>query len=186
MRNFFTVSLITFVFSSSLWIIWAFFVLEIEGSPNWLGSSFYLPHAARVLCFVYFGWKAVPALFLAELWGPDFNILVPSSLINIFPSLLSVLSVPMALQTLHMFDFSLGNTQESPLNKRNYKHIALITLISAFYNSLLVNFSVSIFLLSAPVGIDRVIRFFVGDILGTATVLILLALMLNPIFRTKS
>ena len=70
-----------------------------------MGSLFYLPHAARVVCVVYFGWRALPALFLAELWGPDFNILEPSSLINIFPSLLSVLSVPMALQTLHMFDF---------------------------------------------------------------------------------
>ena len=186
MKNFLTVSLTTYVLSSSLWIIWSFFILQFEASPHWMGSLFYLPHAARVVCVVYFGWRALPALFLAELWGPDFNILEPSSLINIFPSLLSVLSVPMALQTLHMFDFSLGNTQESPLNKRNYKHIALITLISAFYNSLLVNFSVSTFLLSAPVGIDRVIRFFVGDILGTATVLILLALMLNPIFRTKS
>jgi hypothetical protein len=150
-------------------------------------EAYFIYHTQQGLSVLFiFGWRALPALFLAELWGPDFNILVPSSLINIFPSLLSVLSVPMALQTLHMFDFSLGNTQESPLNKRNYKHIALITLISAFYNSLLVNFSVSTFLLSAPVGIDRVIRFFVGDILGTATVLILLALMLNPIFRTKS
>ena len=49
--------------------------MQIEGNPNWLGSLFYLPHAARVLCIVYFGWKAIPALFLAELWGPDFSIL---------------------------------------------------------------------------------------------------------------
>ena len=152
-----------------------------------MGSLFYLPHAARVVCVVYFGWRALPALFLAELWGPDFNILVLSSLINIFPSLLSVLSVPMALQTLHMFDFSLGNTQESPLNKRNYKHIALITLVSAIYNSLLVNLAVNNLSLSTTaVGIDQVIRFFIGDILGTAIVLVTLAFILNPILRTKS
>ena len=70
MKNFFTLSLTSFVFSSALWIIWYFFVVQIEGNPNWLGSLFYLPHAARVLCIVYFGWRAIPALFLAELVVP--------------------------------------------------------------------------------------------------------------------
>ena len=100
--------------------------------------------------------------------------------------MVSVLSVPLALQTLNLFDFHLGNTKESPLNKRNYKHIALITLVSAIYNSLLVNLAVNnLSLSSSQVGIDQVIRFFIGDILGTAVVLIILAFMLNPIFRIK-
>jgi uncharacterized membrane-anchored protein YitT (DUF2179 family) len=73
------------------------------------------------------------------------------------------------------------------LNKRNYKHIALITLVSAIYNSLLVNLAVNNLSLSTTaVGIDQVIRFFIGDILGTAIVLVTLAFMLNPILRTKS
>lgn len=187
MKNFLTVSLTTYVFSSALWIIWSFFILNFEASPNWLGSFFYLPHAARVLCVVYFGWRAIPALFLAELWGPNFDILIPATLINIVPTILSILSVPLALQTLNMFDFHLGNTKASPLNKRNYKHIALITLVSAIYNSLLVNLAVNNLSLSTTaVGIDQVIRFFIGDILGTAIVLVTLAFMLNPILRTKS
>lgn len=187
MKNFLTVSLTTFVFSSALWIIWSFFILNFEASPNWLGSFFYLPHAARVVCIVYFGWRAVPALFLAELWGPYFDIFVISTYINLVPTVLSVLSVPLALQTLNIFDFHLGNTKASPLNKRNYKHIALITLVSAIYNSLLVNLAVSnLELSSQEVGIDQVIRFFIGDILGTAVVLCTLAFMLNPILRNKS
>jgi hypothetical protein len=186
LKHFLTISLTSFVFSSALWIIWSYFILNFEDSPNWSGSFFYLPHAARVLCIVFFGWRAIPALFFAELWGPSFNILIPSSLINILPSMVSVLSVPLALQTLNLFDFHLGNTKESPLNKRNYKHIALITLVSAIYNSLLVNLAVNnLSLSSSQVGIDQVIRFFIGDILGTAVVLIILAFMLNPIFRIK-
>jgi hypothetical protein len=187
LKNFLTVSLTTFVFSSALWIIWSFFILNFEGSPNWLGSFFYLPHAARVVCIVYFGWRAIPALFFAELWGPSFDIFVLSSFVNIVPSILSVLSVPLALQTLSVFDFHLGNTKESPLNKRNYKHIALITLISAMYNALLVNLAVSnLSLSSREVVIDQVLRFFIGDILGTAVVLVTLAFMLNPILRKQS
>ena len=186
MKNFFTVSLTSFVFSSALWIIWSFFVVQIEGNPNWLGSVFYLPHAARILCIVYFGWKAIPALFLAELWGPDFSIFDLESLINVIPSLISVLSVPLALQTLDWFGFPLGNTSASPLNKRNYKHIALITMISAIYNSLFVNLMLTKFSMSSQeIGIDQIVRFFVGDMLGTTIVLMVLAMILNPIINSQ-
>lgn len=186
MKNFFTVSLTSFVFSSALWIIWSFFVVQIEGNPNWLGSVFYLPHAARILCIVYFGWKAIPALFLAELWGPDFSIFDLESLINVIPALISVLSVPLALQTLDWFGFPLGNTSASPLNKRNYKHIALITMISAIYNSLFVNLMLTKFSMSSQeIGIDQIVRFFVGDMLGTTIVLMVLAMILNPIINSQ-
>ena len=186
MKNFFTLSLTTFVFSSALWIIWSFFVVQIEGNPNWLGSLFYLPHAARVLCIVYFGWKAIPALFLAELWGPSFSILDIESLINVIPGLLSVLSVPLALQTLHWFGFPLGSTSKSPLNKRNYKHIALITMISAIYNSLLVNLMLTKFSMSSSeIGIDQIVRFFLGDMMGTTIVLVFLVMSLRPMFNSK-
>ena len=152
----------------------------------WLGSLFYIPHAARVLCVVYFGWKAIPALFLAELWGPHFSLLDIESLIKVIPGLLSVLSVPLALQTLHWFGFPLGNTSESPLNKRNYKHIALITMISAIYNSLLVNLALTKFSISSSeIAIDQIVRFFVGDMLGTAIVLMILVMSLRPILNSQ-
>ncbi|MDB9967295.1 hypothetical protein OAE17_01270 [Gammaproteobacteria bacterium] len=186
MKIFFTLSLTSFVFSSALWIIWYFFVVQIEGNPNWLGSLFYLPHAARVLCIVYFGWRAIPALFLAELWGPQFSILDIESLINLIPGLLSVLSVPLSLQTLHWFDFPLGNTAGSPLNKSNFKHIALITMISAIYNSLLVNLVLTKFSMSSSViGIDQIVRFFIGDMLGTIIVLVFLVFSLRPLLNSK-
>ena len=186
MKNFFTLSLTSFAFSSALWIIWYFFVVQIEGNPNWLGSLFYLPHAARVLCIVYFGPKAIPALFLAELWGPTFRLMDIESLINVIPGLLSVLSVPLALQTLHWFGFPLGNTSGSPLNKRNYKHIALITMISAIYNSLLVNLMLTKFSMSASlIGIDQIVRFFIGDMLGTTIVLVFLIICLRPILNSQ-
>ena len=186
MKNFFTLSLTSFVFSSALWIIWYYFVVQIEGNPNWLGSLFYLPHAARVLCIVYFGWKAIPALFLAELWGPTFRLMDIDSLINVIPGLLSVLSVPLALQTLHWLGFTLGNTSGSPLNKRNYKHIALITMISAIYNSLIVNLMLTRFSMSSSeIGIDQIVRFFVGDMLGTTIVLMFLVISLRPLLNSK-
>ena len=108
------------------------------------------------------------------------------SLINVIPGLLSVLSVPLALQTLHWLGFTLGNTSGSPLNKRNYKHIALITMISAIYNSLMVNLLLTKFSMgSSEIGVDQIVRFFVGDMLGTTIVLVFLVLSLRPLLDSR-
>ena len=60
------------MFSSVLWIIWHFLdthVLFIAGE----GGLFYLPHAARVLCIVYFGYKAIIDLRIHQNYIPKHN-----------------------------------------------------------------------------------------------------------------
>ena len=185
MKNFLSISLTSFLFSSVLWVLWHFIdthVLFLAGK----GGLFYLPHAARVICVVYFGWKAIPALYLGELIGPyvinpgmyPFSILMPS--------FISVISVPLSLALLNLLGFSLGQTRASPLNKRNYKHILLITIISAGFNALLVNLYLSRNNLSfsnATTDIEQVSAFLIGDILGATIVLILLSYLLKPVLR---
>jgi hypothetical protein len=188
LKNFLTVSVTTFLFSSVLWIIWAFFLLQGDDSYQWLAPLLYYPHAARVLCIVYFGYRAIPALFLAEIWGPLFFFPESFNFYPYIPSLISVMSVPAAIITLEFFDFKLGNTQDSLLNKTNYKHVALITVISAFYNGLIKNLSLSVFEVNYQnhlVDIMQVCRFLIGDILGTTVVLILLAVILRPTLRSN-
>ena len=185
MKNFFIVSVTSFVFSSVLWILWHFIdthILFFAGE----GVFFYLPHAARVLCIVYFGYKAIPGLYLAELFGP--YVIEPG--FYTFPiyitSLISVMSVPLTLSMLNSLGFTLGHTISSPLNRRNYKHIFLITFISAGFNSLLVNLYLSRNNLSyanAITDIDQVLSFFIGDIFGTVLVFIFLGLLLKPILK---
>lgn len=148
------------------------------------GSLYYLPHAARVLCVIYFGYKAIPSLYLAELSGP--YLLVPSmySFDIYLPSLISVLSVPLTIQVLRLLSFKLGDTASSPLNKRNYKHIYLITFISAGFNSILVNLYLSRNELNFPgliTNIEQVSSFFMGDIIGTVIVFVSLTYLLKPI-----
>ena len=73
------------------------------------------------------------------------------------------MSVPLSLLMLNSLGFTLGHTISSPLNRRNYKHIFLITFISAGFNSLLVNLYLSRNNLSFPnsiTDIDQVFRFF--------------------------
>ena len=189
MKNFLTVSVTTFLFSSILWVLWAFFLLEGDDNFKQLGPLLYYPHAARVLCIVYFGYKAIPALFLAEIWGP--LLLFPEAF-NFYPyvpSIISVMSVPAAIFTLEFFDFKLGSTRDSPLNKTNYKHVALITVISAFYNALFKNLSLSLFEVNYQnhlVDILQVCQFLIGDIVGTTVVVILLVIILRPILQANN
>ena len=187
MKNFLTLSVTSFVFSTVLWVLWHFVdthVLFLAGK----GGFFYLPHAARVLCVVYFGYKAIPGLYLGELVGP--YVLDPDlyTFSTLLPSLISVMSVPFALAMLNSLGFTLGETMSSPLNRRNYKHIFLITFISAGFNALLVNLYMSRNNLSFPntiTDIEQVYRFFVGDLLGTVFVFIFLAMLLIPVLRQE-
>ena len=186
MKNLLLISLTAFVFSSVLWIIWSFFSVQSGIIPNWIGSLLYLPHAARLLMVVYFGWRSIPGLYLAELWGPYYLAEDAYNFALWIPSAISVLSVPAALIVLRFFGFPLGTTIQSPLNKRNYKHIGLITMISAFFNALMVNVYLSQIhanFEAVEADINQVLRFFIGDMLGVLVIFIFLAIFLKPILR---
>lgn len=183
LKNFLTLSVTTYLFGITLWVLWYF----VDQNVPFLigeGSWYYLPHAARVLCVVYFGYKAIPSLYLAELSGPYLLVPFMYSFDTYLSSLISVLSVPLSIQVLRLLSFTLGDTASSPLNKRNYKHIYLITFISAGFNAILVNLYLSRNELNFPgliTDIEQVSRFFVGDIIGTVLVFVSLSYILKPI-----
>jgi hypothetical protein len=59
-------------------------------------------------------------------------------------------------------------------------------MISAIYNSLLVNLMLTRFSMSSSeIGIDQIVRFFLGDMMGTTIVLAILVVSLRPIFNPK-
>jgi len=184
MKYFASVSATSFSFSFTLWVIWSYFIMQANLNPSWDGSLIYLPHAARVLCVVYFGYKSIPALYLAEICGPLLFFSTIPDLQMLFLAMLSVLSVPFALFILSLMGFSLGNTRHSPLNKRYYRHIALIVMISAIFNALGVNLFLSQFdvnYFGKVADVVQVARFFIGDILGAATIITILSVTLRPL-----
>ena len=184
MKYFASVSATSFTFSFAMWVIWSYFIMQANLNPSWDGSLIYLPHAARVLCVVYFGYKSIPALYLAEICGPLFFYSTIPDLQMLFLAMLSVLSVPFALFILSLMGFSLGNTRQSPLNKRYYRHIALIVMISAMFNALGVNLFLSQFdvnYFGKVADVVQVARFFIGDMLGAATIIIILSITLKPL-----
>ena len=59
-------------------------------------------------------------------------------------------------------------------------------MISAIYNSLSVNLMLTKFSMSSSeIGIDQIVRFFVGDMLGTIIVLAFLVLSLRPLLNSQ-
>ena len=59
-------------------------------------------------------------------------------------------------------------------------------MISAIYNSLLVNLVLTKFSMgSSEIGVDQIVRFFIGDMLGTTIVLAFLVLSLRPLLNSK-
>jgi hypothetical protein len=59
-------------------------------------------------------------------------------------------------------------------------------MISAIYNSLIVNLMLTRFSMSSSeIGIDQIVRFFVGDMLGTTIVLMFLVISLRPLLNSK-
>jgi len=144
-----------------------------------MGSIMFLPNAARVICICFFGFRAIPALYFAEILGPEIlfdNLYGYESIFTIF---LSIMAIPVALLLLRSIGFRFLETKENFLDFKNYRHLLVVIIIAAAFNSIFVT---SFIYLVAGNDISAAVtyRYFVGDILGAVSVLLLLTFM----FRT--
>ena len=178
--DFLKVSFLTFIFSFILWVVWAALVIDSynEGILP-MGSMMFLPNAARVICICFFGFRAIPALYIAEVVGPEIlfdNLYGYESIVTIF---LSIMAIPASLLLLRSIGFRFLETKENFLDFKNYRHLLVVIIIAAAFNSIFVT---SFIYLVAGNDISAAVtyRYFVGDILGAVSVLLLLTFM----FRT--
>jgi len=178
--DFLKVSFLTFVFSFTAWVIWASLIINTfhEGRLP-VGSLIFFPNAARVICICFFGFRAIPALYVAEILGPEIlfdNLYGYESYFTVF---LSIMAVPAALLLLRSIGFRFLETKENFLDFKNYRHLLVVIVIAAAFNSIFVT---SFLYLIEGNNISAAItyRYFVGDILGAVSVLLLITFM----FRT--
>ena len=175
--DFLKVSFLTFVFSFTLWVIWASLVIDAYNSGILpLGSIMFLPNAARVICICFFGFRAIPALYVAEILGPEIlfdNLYGYESSFTIF---LSIMAIPAALLLLRSIGFRFLEDKKNFLDFKNYRHLLVVIIIAAAFNSIFVT---SFIYLIAGNDISAAVtyRYFVGDILGAVSVLLLLTFM---------
>ena len=175
--DFLKVFFLTFVFSFTLWVIWASLVIDAYNSGILpLGSIMFLPNAARVICICFFGFRAIPALYIAEILGPEIlfdNLYGYESSFTIF---LSIMAIPAALLLLRSIGFRFLEDKKNFLDFKNYRHLLVVIIIAAAFNSIFVT---SFIYLIAGNDISAAVtyRYFVGDILGAVSVLLLLTFM---------
>ena len=176
----------TFLMYFGLWIMWIHFAIDFASDADYPGSLVYLPHAARVICTCLFGWIAIPAMVISEWIGISYFVHGDSFLINgtfsfaeFSLSLFSSSSVLLALILLKISGFSFSYSSGMLLLKKsNFRHIFLITVLSACINGLVGNFLRQA-VTDHDIHMYTVLRFTVGDIFGTLVVLLVATIMFS-------
>ena len=178
--DFLKVSFLTFVFSFTAWTLWASLIVDAfnEGRLP-LGSLIFLPNAARVICICFFGFRAIPALYVAEVLGPEILFDSLYGYESYYTVFLSIMAVPAALLLLRSIGFRFLETKNNFLDFKNYRHLLVVIVIAAAFNSIFVT-SFLYLVNGSDISAAVTYRYFIGDILGAISVLLLLTFM----FRT--
>ena len=178
MKYFFQVSVITYIASMLVYTLWS----EITFSTidkGWIGSIVYLPHGCRVIFYCFFGVRALPALYLAEITGP--TLVWDEQYLDYwtFASISSLLAVVVAVEIVKWSRVSTFNYNIlKKVNFANYKFLIFVIIISALFNSIFTNLVLSIFN-GVNIGVEVIARFFIGDVLGSAVFIIFLMILFN-------
>ena len=172
--DFLKVFFLTFVFSFTAWVLWAALIINTfnEGRLPF-GSLIFLPNAARVICICFFGFRAIPALYVAEIMGPEIlfdNLYGYESYFTVF---LSIMSIPIALLLLRSIGFRFLESKANFLDFRNYRHLLVVIVIAAAFNSIFVT-SFLYLVNGSDISAAVTYRYFLGDIIGAVSVLLLL------------
>jgi len=175
--DFLKVSFLTFVFSFTAWTLWASLIVDAfnEGRLP-LGSLIFLPNAARVICICFFGFRAIPALYVAEVLGPEILFDSLYGYESYYTVFLSIMAVPAALLLLRSIGFRFLETKENFLDFKNYRHLLVVIVIAAAFNSIFVT-SFLYLVNGSDISAAVTYRYFVGDIIGAISVLLLLTFM---------
>ena len=164
-----------------VYIFWYDVVLNHVTGGKDMGSLIFLPHGARYIIILAFGWVGFWAVFFGSLIAPMINEEIVklnpqpwTDYINIWHNLeslagaLSVFAVVAFLYWAKIIDQWKGK-----LYFREPSKLLLIVIGSAFLNGLLSNFITSQSSLGVETNPVRVIRFIAGDIMGGVLFLLL-------------
>ena len=183
-KNWLLMSVSIYLFAMGVYAFWSYLAFVNLDKIDWTGSLVFLPHGVRVIGICYFGYKAVPSLYAAEITGP--LLVYPQYYFDVWPaaSIASMLSVVMAVE---LVKWSGRNVQENiiaPKNFSNYRSLALVVVLSALFNSISANVITS---LLANVVIDGVVvmRFFIGDVLGAVVLILFLSAVFTALKQNK-
>ena len=188
--HFLKVSITVYIFYTLIYAVWSYLqILDLANlNPNkeWLGSVCYLPHGVRVLMFCFFRYYSIPALYIAEVTSP---VLVgPNDYVDGWnvAAIGSVLSVVIAVELIKWSKAANGTfSLFRPINFKNYKFIILVIIISALINGLLANSIITAVNPNVTIEVITVMRFFIGDILGSLSVMLAIWVIFTTLVDTR-
>ena len=183
-KNWLLTSVSIYLFAMGVYAFWSYLAFVNLDKIDWTGSLVFLPHGVRVIGICYFGYKAIPSLYSAEITGP--LLVYPQYYFDVWPaaSIASMLSVVMAVELVKWSGRNVKENIIAPKNFSNYRSIALVVVLSALFNSISANVVTS---LLANVVIDGVVvmRFFIGDVLGAVVLILFLSAVFTALKQNK-
>ena len=175
MKNFFQISLTVYFITLFVFSFWS--GLTQQANQEWVVSLVFLPHGCKVIFICFFGFKALPALFLAEFTGQLFDWPNTDMTYLHVATITSLMSVVLAAEIIKWTQ--IANFKPShiflDINYVNFKFIVFVIILSALFNSISTNFVLSQ-LNQVAINVEVIVRFFIGDIVGS-TLFILFAVI---------
>ena len=183
-KNWLLMSVSIYLFAIGVYAFWSYLAFVNLDKLDWTGSLVFLPHGVRVIGICYFGYKAIPSLYAAEVTGP--LLVYPQYYFDVWPaaSIASILSVVIAVELVKWSGRNVKENIIAPKNFSNYRSLALVVVLSALFNAISANVVTS---LMANVVIDGVVvmRFFIGDVLGAVVLILFLSAVFTALKQNK-
>ena len=194
MKHFFKVSITVYFFYMFTYGTWYFFhvidLVNLRIDNGWTGSLVFLPHGARVLMVCFFRYYSLPALYLAEITGPsllnyekyNINYVDGSNIASIGCIIAIILSVELikwSKVTEGKFSFF------KPVNFKNYKFLFLVIVLSSLLSGVLCNSIIAIINDQMSIDVLTVLRFMIGDFLGSITVIAIMWIVFTTAIDTR-
>ena len=178
MKYFIQVSLITYIASMLVYTLWSSITFATL-DKGWIGSLVYLPHGCRVIFYCFFGARSLPALYAAEITGPTL-VWGDQYLDNwTVASISSLLSIVVAVEIVKWSRVSTFNYNIlKKVNFANYKFLIFVIILSALFNSIFTNLTLSL-INGVKIGVEVIARFFIGDVLGSVAFIMFLMILFN-------
>ena len=178
MKYFIQVTLTTYIAAMLVYSLWGWATFQTL-DQGWVGSLVYLPHGCRVIFYCFFGVRALPALYLAEITGP--TLVWGEQYLDwwYIASISSLLSVVIAVEIIKWSKVSSWKPSILlKINFSNYKFLIFVIIISALFNAIFTNLVLSI-INGVDLTVQVAARFFIGDVFGSACFIAFLMVMFN-------
>ena len=175
-----------------IYLVWQTFTYEVAQNSI-VGSLIYLPHGVRVICFCYFSYRSIPALFLAE--GSHHYLKQYTDCLKLerdeesymwaLSSAASLFAVVAAVEIVKWSRINANYNILKPLNFSNYRFLFLVILISAAFNAIFTNATISILNPEMDMPINRVFTYLIGDTFGSIVVVMSLMAIFSTLRDSK-